>query len=345
MSSGFSRREFMTGVGAAVAASVVPGLAAAANPLYALVGLSSQKARQEKSVDQSKPLYPPTDLSYFEKAITPLPPAIGFGYAAITWGGNDLQAIEEISSLGFKAIQLRSNVLKEFGDKPGALRELLKKHQLAMVALSSGGVNIEREESEELATHTAHAKFVRNVGGLYLQVTDQRPKGRAVTKDDYMRLGRLLTELGKRASDYGVLLGYHNHMNSLGERPEEVDWILEAADPHFAKLELDIAHYFQGGGDPVKAIERYHDRLLFMHIKDVERLPPSDKKDARHSYRFVECGRGQVDLPAVFGALKKVGFRGWAIIELDGVTDKSRTPKESAMISKKYVEEKLRYKI
>ncbi len=343
MSSGFSRREFMNGVGAAVAASVVPGLATALSPLYALVGSPAEKA--QKSDNPAKLLYPSTDLSYFEKPISALPFDIRFGYAAITWGGNDRQAIEDVSALGFKAIQLRSNLLKEFGNKPDALRDLLSKHQLTMVALSSGGVNIERDEAQELATHVAHAKFVHDVGGLYLQVTDQRPKNRAITKDDYKRLGRLLTELGKRMSDYGVLLGYHNHMNSLGEAPEEVAWILEAADPHFAKLELDIAHYLQGGGDPVKAIERYHDRLLFTHIKDVESLPPSGTKDAKHSYRFVELGRGRVDLPAVFGALKKVGFRGWAVIELDRVPDKSRTPKEAAMINKKYVEEKLGYKI
>ncbi len=342
MSSGFSRRQFLTRLGATVAASAPWGVLAQ-NPLGALGG-RPQEAKPQPG-DRSKPLYPPADLSYFEKPISRLRPEIRFGYAAITWGGKDLEAIEEISSLGFKAIQLRSNVLKEFGDKPAALKDLLRKHHLTMVAFSSGGLNIERNESEELATHTAHAKFVHDVGGLYLQVTDERPKGRAVTQDDQKRLGRWLTELGKRASDYDVLLGYHNHMNSLGERPEEVDWILEAADPHFAKLELDIAHYFQGGGDPVKAIERYHNRLLFLHIKDVEQLPAASSEGAKRPYRFVELGRGQVDLPAVFGALKKVGFRGWAVIELDGTLDKSRTPKESAIISKKYVEENLGYKI
>jgi len=47
---------------------------------------------------------------------------IRFGYAAITWEGNDVQAINDISELGFPGIQLRSNILKDFGDRPGALR-------------------------------------------------------------------------------------------------------------------------------------------------------------------------------------------------------------------------------
>jgi inosose dehydratase len=118
---------------------------------------------------------------------------------------------------------------------------------------------------------------------------------------------------------------------------------MEAGDPRYAKLELDVAHYFQGGGDPAKAVEKYSDRLLFLHLKDVERLPGG--VDAKQSYRFVELGRGSVNLPAVIDALRKINFRGWGIVELDAVPDKARTPKESAVINKNYVEEKLGLKV
>jgi inosose dehydratase len=322
MQNRIARREFLGGMAALAAASCVPGKALYARNL----------------------LYPPMDLTRFDTPISPAPGEIRLGYASITWGGNDRQAIDDVAALGFRGIQLRSNCIEEFGGSPAAVRSLLEEHKLVFVALSSGGIRIDRAvESEEIAKHTAHAKFVHDAGGLYLQVTDDRPKDRAITSADYKRLGQLLTELAKRAADLGVSLGYHNHMGSLGERPEEVDQILEAADPRYAKLELDVAHYFQGGGDPVKAIEKYGDRLLFVHIKDVERLPGG--ADPRTSYRFVELGRGQVDLPAVFNALQKVNFSGWAVVELDAVPDKSRTPKESGAISKKYLEEKLRMTI
>jgi len=316
-----TRRAFLRGIGAVTAAGAAFSL-----PLEKLYA--------------AEQLYPPRDLSYFDTPISSAPGEIHFGYASITWNGNDRQAIEDIASLGFPAIQLRSNALKEFSG-PAELRDLLEKHHLKMVALSSGSVRIAPSvEVEEIARHTANAKFVHEVGGLYLQVTDERPKDRAVTSGDYARLGKLITEIGKRTADLGISLGYHNHMGSLGERPEEVDQILQAADPRYAKLELDVAHYFQGGGDPAKAIEKYADRLLFLHIKDVESLPAS--KNSKRLYRFVELGRGRVDLPAVFEALHKINFRGWAIVELDAVPDKNRRPKECAEISKKYLEEKLK---
>jgi len=270
---------------------------------------------------------------------------IRFGYAAITWDGNDTQAIKDISALGFPGIQLRSNILKDFGERPEALRDLLKQNKLEMVALSSGGVGIAPgTEADEIAKHLRNAKFVRDVGGHYLQVTDSaRPKERKPEAADFKQLGRVLTEIGKRSSDIGVPVGYHNHMASLGEAPEEVAQIMDAADPKYIKLELDIAHYQQGGGDPVKAVRQYHDRLLFLHIKDVESLATSDARG--RAYRFVELGRGRVDLPAVFAALKEVNFKGWAIVELDSVPDKSRTPKECGEISKMYLQEKLGIKL
>src|SRR5436853_6214127 len=320
-----SRRHFIVGLGAAVAASALP---------------SKTLGRMFEPL-----LYPAMDLSYFDYPITPAPGKIHFGYAAITWNGNDAQAIKEISELGFPGIQLRSNILKDYGEQPKALRDLLDQYHLEMVALSSGGVGIAPgTETDEITKNVRNAKFVHDVGGHYLQVTDSaRPKGRKPEAADFKQLGRVLTEIGKRAVDLGVPVGYHNHMGSLGEAPDEVDRIMEAADPRYVKLELDIAHYQQGGGDPARAIRQYHDRLLFLHIKDVENLTTSDERG--RAYRWVELGRGRVNLPAVFAALKDVKFRGWAVIELDSVPDKSRTPKECAQISKKYVEEKLGMKI
>ncbi|MGA8367452.1 MAG: sugar phosphate isomerase/epimerase family protein [Candidatus Acidiferrales bacterium] len=324
MESRIPRREFLATVG---------GMAAAA----------AASSLPSKAVLASEKLYPPADLSYFDTPISRGPARIHIGYAAITWGGNDRQAIEDISALGYRGIQLRSNCIAEFSS-PQELRELLDKKSLQMVALSSGSVNIDPAvEADQISACVAHAQFTRDAGGLYLQVTDQRPKGRAIVAADYQRLGQLLTEIGKRTADLGISLGYHNHMGTLGQRPEEVDQILEACDPRYAKLLLDVGHYYQGGGDPAKAIEKYHDRLLFLHVKDVEELPQST--DPKHTYRWVELGRGKVDIPALFAALKNVKFHGWAVIELDSEPDPSRTPKESAAMAEKYLEERIGIKV
>src|SRR4029077_9156624 len=135
-------------------------------------------------------LYPAMDLSHFDTPITPAPSEIHFGYAAISWGGNDRQAIDDISAVGFRGIQLRSNSIAEFGS-PVAVRDLLSQHELKFVALSSGDLLSDAAVAKKsIAEHTAHAKFLREAGGLYLQILDNRPKGRVAIPDDYKQLGK-----------------------------------------------------------------------------------------------------------------------------------------------------------
>jgi inosose dehydratase len=282
------------------------------------------------------------DLSMSESAHRAQAAAIQFGYASITWGGKDEQAIDEITSLGFRGIQLRSNVVPKFSDRPAALRDLLESRGLTLVALSSGNLSIDPAlEREQLDLHTRHAAFVKRVGGLYLQIIDQRPTGRSVTETDRARLGRLLTELGRRTTDVGVPISYHHHMGSMGERPAEIRAIMASADPRYVKFQLDTAHYQQGGGDPVEAVREYADRLLFLHLKDLESPVPRDSRDPARSYRFVELGRGKVDFKRVFTALRDINFTGWGIVELDNVPDPIRSPRDSAMICKNYLEDDL----
>ena len=246
---------------------------------------------------------------------------IRFGYAAITWAKEERQAIEDISATGYEGIQLRIDATTEF--QPDELRSILRQHKLTFVALSSGEVSIDAVEAETIAKHTVNAKYLRDAGGLYLQILDQlKPYPRTVT------------------ADVGVPLAYHNHLNTISEHPGNLDIVLENSDPKYVKLLLDTGHSVAGGGDPAEAIRKYHDRLIFVHLKDVVDIPP-DTPNARYPFKWVELGRGKVDLPAVFRALDKVNFRGWAVVELDRVPDKSDTPAQCARTSRKYLEDKI----
>ena len=267
---------------------------------------------------------------------------IKLGYAAITWNGKDDQAIDDISSLGFHGIQLRSNVVEQWGTRTPELRETLKRKHLAPLCFSSGTVDADAAKQQQyVETHTKHARFVKAIGGRTLQLISRRPKDRPPNDEEFQRLGTLLDEVGQRAQDMGVRLVYHNRMNGIGEAPDEIARVMDATNPKLVSLLLDIAHYQQGGGDPVAAVARHRDRIRVLHLKDVVSPLPGDTRPPRQSYRWVELGRGTVDVPGVIAALRKVSWSGPALIELDAVTDPSLTPKDCAAINKKYVVEKL----
>ena len=89
-----SRREFLGGLGVVAAATATSSV-----PAYALF---------------EPLLYPPMDLAYFDKPIAGARPEIRIGYAAITWGDKERQALADISSLGYRGIQFRANAIKDF---------------------------------------------------------------------------------------------------------------------------------------------------------------------------------------------------------------------------------------
>ncbi|HKV47939.1 MAG TPA: sugar phosphate isomerase/epimerase [Candidatus Acidoferrales bacterium] len=265
---------------------------------------------------------------------------IRIGYASITWGGKAQQAIDDISALGYRGIQLRSDDIKQF--QPAALRDELRRKNLEFVALSSGNVQIDpAAKTSDIAAHMAHARYMRDAGGHYLQVLDQEAGRSDFSASDYKYFGSVLSELGKQTSDIGIPLVYHNHLNSVSEHPDGLERVFDAVDPKYVKLLFDIAHYQAGGGDPVKGIAQYKDHIALLHIKDLGKPFDLPANNPRRLEDFVELGRGNVNIPGVFNALRQIKFRGWAMVELDSENDKSRTPKESAEISKKYLEEKL----
>jgi inosose dehydratase len=258
--------------------------------------------------------------------------AFKIGYAAITWGGDDPTAIEDVAAVGFKGIQLRASAFDRWGRVPGDLKTLLGRHTLAFPVLSSGNLNYQPADvAASIDMHLTHAKFVRDAGGQMLQVIDEKPKDRAVTPADYDRLADAMNTLGAKTRALGVPLVYHHHMNSTGEAPAAIEAIVSQCDAAAVGLLFDIAHYQQGGGDPVGFIREHGRAITVVHLKDVRPI------DAAPGYQWVELGRGRVDVKGCVQALRAGNFAGWAIVELDKVVDPGGTPIASAQANRRFV--------
>ncbi len=267
------------------------------------------------------------------------------GYATISWPEKEFtQALETISSLGFKGVQMLGWVRDAYtGLKEEELKQKLRALKLEPAALSCSKVRLDPENpTDETAELRAYVEFAKRLGGRYLQVTDKGKPGKDYPADAIRNLAGRMNALGKIAQESGLTLGYHPHFNTLGETREGMGRLLDATDPRYVKLIADVAHMTLGGADPAEVIRTYHKRLIFCHFKDVRKDIAEQARQNRDlvrksKYHFSEIGTGIVDFPKILQALEGVNFRGWVIVELDGYAVPPGGPAESARINKEAV--------
>ncbi len=260
------------------------------------------------------------------------------GYATISWPEKEFtQALETISTLGFKGVQMLGWVRDAYsGEKFSDLQGELSKLHLDPVALSCSRVKLNpAQDIDQTAEFQAYVNFFKRLGGKYLQVTDGGRPNVDYSVEQIKSLTSRMNQLGKLAREAGLTLGYHPHFGTLGETREGLGRVLDATDPGNVKLIADVAHLTLGGADPAEVIRTYHGRFIFCHFKDVRKdvadLARKDRNSVRKTkYHFCEIGTGVVNFPAVLQAFRSGKFRGWVIVELDGYEEPPGGPSESA---------------
>ncbi|MER5882620.1 sugar phosphate isomerase/epimerase [Streptomyces sp. NPDC001941] len=78
---------------------------------------------------------------------------------------------------------------------------------------------------------------------------------------------RLAREVRER---YGLRVVVHPHADTHVDTEENVARFLDATDPDLVSLCLDTGHYAYCGGDSVKLIETYGERIGYLHLKQVD---------------------------------------------------------------------------
>ena len=116
---------------------------------------------------------------------------------------------------------------------------------------------------------------------------------------------------------------FHHHTATYVEAPWEIERVLELTD---IGLLLDTGHLALGGGDPVRALRDWHERIDHVHVKDYRRsvldAVLAERADMAEAWRrgvFCELGTGDVDLRSFFDELTAVGYRGWLVVEQDRI--------------------------
>jgi inosose dehydratase len=266
--------------------------------------------------------------------------AISIGINPITWSNDDLQyvggnislqtCLREASQAGYTGIELGH----KFPRDAKKLQPLLDEHGLALVSGWYSGRLLERGSAEEIEAMAAHATLLEAMGCdvlIFAEVTGcihSRPDARLsarpqIAPAQWKNFGERLSEVAKACSDRGLKLCYHHHMGTVVQSAADIDAMMQhtSEDVH---LLLDTGHAWFAKADPVALAQQYADRIGHLHCKDIREtvLRRCLNKDCSFLEAvldgvFTVPGDGCIDYPAIFAALRKVEYEGWAIVEAE----------------------------
>lgn len=131
--------------------------------------------------------------------------------------------------------------------------------------------------------------------------------------------------IARHCRDAGIHLAYHHHMGTVVQTMEEIEAFMAHAGPD-TKLLLDTGHAAFAGADPATLAERYMDRIVHIHAKNVR--PAVREKALTEGMSFLQAVRlgvftvpgdeeGCVDFPAVLRIAARHRYSGWLIAEAE----------------------------
>ncbi len=261
--------------------------------------------------------------------------------------------LDEVSSSGYEWIELGP-----FGylpTDPQRLQDELDAHGLR---LSAGTVfehlhqpdswNAVWDQVKDVAALTAA------VGGKHVVVipemwrdpaTGAVLEDRQLTPEQWAKKTTDVDSLGKAMLDeYGVALQYHPHADSHVGLQDEVYRFLESTDPQYVNLCLDTGHISYCGGDNLAIIQKYPDRIGYLHLKQVDPavVAKVDSEDlpfgeAVKLGAMIEPPLGIPELPPLLQAIEKLDTDVFAIVEQDLYPCDIETPLPIAQRTRKYL--------
>ncbi|MFS4418744.1 sugar phosphate isomerase/epimerase family protein [Maribacter sp. 2307ULW6-5] len=138
---------------------------------------------------------------------------------------------------------------------------------------------------------------------------------------------------GKALKAAGLTLAYHAHGYEFKPYKEGTlfDYMAQNAE-HFM-FEMDVYWVQQGGEDPLALLNRYPEKFVLMHLKDMEKGTPIDQSGHADVETNVVLGTGAVDIAGVVKRARELG-----IVEYMFIEDECSRVVQQVPLSLKYLE-------
>jgi inosose dehydratase len=259
--------------------------------------------------------------------------------APISWGvievpdwGYQMPAervLREAASVGFNAMEAGP---EEFlPPDPAEVSAALSEHGLSLVGGFVLAVLHDADLSGEgLDLVKRRASFFSAAGAdtlVLAAATGSEGYDEAVGLDEsaWEELFENLSRAEEIAASNGLTLALHSHHGTVIETDDQLWRFLEGCD---TGLCLDTGHLVIGGSDPIEVAERAADRVVHVHLKDVERdlarrlgAREIGFEEAARRGAFRPLGEGDVDIGRLVDVLEGAGYSGWYVLEQDVVVE------------------------
>jgi inosose dehydratase len=249
--------------------------------------------------------------------------------APISWGvcevpgwGHQLspeRVFGEIAALGLRATELGPIGYLPF--EPAAIREALDRHGLRLV----GGFVplVLHEPTLDTAAADRVAAVLAGAGAEIFNaavVADEAWSPPLPLDDDaWRRVARHVAEVERRVEQHGLTFALHPHVGTQVETAADVERMLELTETGWC---LDTGHLLIGGVDPAAFARRHGERVVHVHLKDVDdavadrmRRRELSLVQAVQAGLFRPLGAGDVRIDAVLDGLD--GYERWLVLEQD----------------------------
>ncbi|MEV8066564.1 sugar phosphate isomerase/epimerase [Streptomyces sp. NPDC085995] len=146
-----------------------------------------------------------------------------------------------------------------------------------------------------------------------------------LTTEQWVHLTKGMERLGHEVKEtYGLDIVVHPHADTHIDTEDHVERFLDSTDSELVNLCLDTGHYAYCGGDSVKLIETYGERIGYLHLKQVDPAVLAEVVADGLPFgpavqRGVMCEppSGVPELEPVLVAAQRLGVDLFAIVEQD----------------------------
>lgn len=243
------------------------------------------------------------------------------------------QCISDMADAGYQGTELGSKYPKD----ARLLKQALSKKNLV---LSSGWFSSfftdPKSYHQSIDDFYEHASFLKLAGAEIINVcecagsiqqTDKSIFGEAkpIFSDvQWQRLFDGLHTIGRMANEMSMQLSYHFHLGTGVQTDAEIQILMDNTSPKLVGLLLDTGHAYAAYARPTSLIEKYHQRINLVHLKDIRKDILAQVKHQKMSFMaavksgiFTVPGDGCIDFDNILPQLSHRDYKGWLVVEAE----------------------------